>query len=151
MVYNTVKLVDKHLGWYFTKSQNVNMFHLQIQQTESQLVKSNDKIDYQMVLQNHFKAGTAAMKELYAEEIRKANWINPSKNSFQSYLCTKDGNKPIYLRQLIFISSLFPAKVYGFQHRYFEVEGVEHLMVQSELQSIFPYKQFPVFDISVPV
>ena len=55
------------------------------------------------------------------------------------------------LRQLIFISSLFPAKLYGFQHRYFEVEGVTHLMAQSELQSIFPYKQFPVFDISGPI
>ena len=35
LVYNSVKLVDKHLDWYFTKSQNVNMFHMQIQQTES--------------------------------------------------------------------------------------------------------------------
>ena len=30
MIYNTVKLVDQHLNWYFTKSQNVNMFHMQI-------------------------------------------------------------------------------------------------------------------------
>ena len=30
LVYNTVKLVDKYLKWHFTKSQNVNMFHLQI-------------------------------------------------------------------------------------------------------------------------
>ena len=92
-----------------------------------------------MVLQNHFKAGTNALRELYASEIKATNWINPSKGTFENYLCTKEGF-PIYLRQLIFISSLFPAKVYGFQHRYFEVEGVEHLMAQSELQSIFPYK-----------
>lgn len=44
--YNAVKLVDGHLNWHFTKSQNVNMFHFQFQQTESQLVKSQNKIDY---------------------------------------------------------------------------------------------------------
>ena len=65
-------------------------------------------------------------------------------------MCTQDG-KPIYLRQLLFIPSLFPAKVYGLQHRQFEVEGVQSLMSQSELQAIFPYKQFPVFDISSAV
>jgi hypothetical protein len=30
LVYNTVKLVDKYLNWHFTKSQNVNVFHVQI-------------------------------------------------------------------------------------------------------------------------
>ena len=148
--YNAVKLVDGHLNWHFTKSQNVNMFHFQFQQTESQLVKSQNKIDYQMEVQNHFKAGTNALRELYSQEIRESNWINPSKGTFESYLCTPEG-KPIYLRQLLFISSLFPAKVYGFQHRYFEAEGVDHLMSQSELQSIFPYKQFPVFEIGQAV
>lgn len=103
-----------------------------------------------MVLQNHFKASTNALRELYAEQIKSANWINPSKGTFESYLCTHDG-KPLYLRQLIFISSLFPAKVYGLQHRQFEAEGVSNLMSQSELQAIFPYKQFPVFDISTAV
>ena len=28
LVYKTVKLVEDHLGWHFTKSQNVNLFHL---------------------------------------------------------------------------------------------------------------------------
>ena len=100
-----------------------------------------------MAIQNHFKAGTTALRELYAQEIREANWINPSKGTFQNYLCTPEG-KPIYLRQCLFISQLFPAKVYGFNHRYFEVNEVEELMVQSELQQLFPYKQFPAFDIS---
>ena len=103
-----------------------------------------------MCLQNHFKAGTNALRELYASEIKASNWINPSKGTFENYLCTQEGT-PIFLRQTIFISSLFPAKVYGFKHRYFEVEGVDHLMSQSELQSIFPYKQFPIFDISMPI
>ena len=67
LVYNTVKLVEKYLSWHFTKSQNVNMFHLQFQQTEGQLVKSQNKIDYQMVMQNHFKASTNALRELYSE------------------------------------------------------------------------------------
>ena len=66
-----------------------------------------------MVMQNHFKAGTNAIRDLYAQEIKAANWINPSIGTFENYLCTKDG-KPIYLRQILFISSLFPAKVYGF-------------------------------------
>ena len=81
-----------------------------------------------MVLQNHFKAGTNALRELYASEIKQANWVNPSKGSFENYLCTEDGN-PIYLRQCLVITSLFPAKVYGFQHRYFEVDGVSNVMV----------------------
>ena len=46
MIYNTVKMVEHHLNWHFTKSQNINLFHLQLQQTESQLVKAQDKIDY---------------------------------------------------------------------------------------------------------
>ena len=102
-----------------------------------------------MVVQNHFKAGTNALRELYSQEIKAANWINPSKDSFESYLCKND--KPIYLRQTVIITSLFPAKVYALQHRYFELEGMNHLMSQSELQAMFPYKQFPRMDTSGPI
>ena len=35
MIYNTVRLVEQYLNWHFTKSQNVNLFHLQMQHTES--------------------------------------------------------------------------------------------------------------------
>ena len=133
MLFNAVKQVEKYLNWHFTKSKNVNMFHLQLSQTESQLIRSQNRIDYQMVLENHFKAGTNALRELYAAEIKAKNWVNPSRSTFKgNYLCMEDGS-PVYLRQVIFISSLFPAKVYDLQHRYFEVDGIDHLMAPSEL------------------
>ena len=50
-----------------------------------------------MVLQNHFKEATNALRELYASEIKAANWINPSKGTFENFLCTPEGS-PIYLR-----------------------------------------------------
>ena len=50
MIYGCYKLIEKHLNWYFCKNLNVNLFHLQMQQNESQLVRSNNKIDYQMVI-----------------------------------------------------------------------------------------------------
>ena len=46
MVYGLFKKVEPVINWYFTKIQNVNMFHLQLQQNERDLAKSQDKIDY---------------------------------------------------------------------------------------------------------
>lgn len=31
MIYGCYKLLEKHLSWYFSKSLNVNLFHLQMQ------------------------------------------------------------------------------------------------------------------------
>ena len=72
-----------------------------------------------MIMQNHFSGATNALRELYAQEIKAANWVNPSLTEFNNYLCMEDGS-PIYLRQIIFIPSLHPAKCYTLRHRYFE-------------------------------
>ena len=144
MVYALFKQIEPAINWYFTKVQNVNMFHPQLQQNERDLARSQDKIDYQMCLQNHFKGATNALRELYATEVKERHWLDPSGN-LENYLSTEDG-KPIYLRQLLFISSLFPVKCYGLLHRYFETSG-RRLLLQSEVQQLFPFKQFPAFDL----
>ena len=131
MVYALFKKIEPAINWYFTKVQNVNMFHLQLQQNERDLAKSQEKIDYPMCLQNHFKGATNALRELYAAEVKAKRWIDPSGN-LENYLSTEDG-RPIYLRQLLFISSLFPAKCYGLLHRYFETSE-RRLLLQSEVQ-----------------
>ena len=46
MVYSLFKKVEPVLNWFFTKVQNVNMFHLQLQQNERDLAKTQDRIDY---------------------------------------------------------------------------------------------------------
>ena len=99
---------------------------------------SQDKIDYPMSIQNHFKGASNALRELYAEEIREGIWVSPTSGSLENYLCTEDG-KPIYLRQLLFVSNLFPAKCYVLLHRYFEIQGTK-IVTQSEVQQLFPFK-----------